>query len=154
MARLDGISNNLSAFLDMLAHSEGTAGRGDDGYNIIVGGSTFHDYGRHPKILVNLPRLGIKSTAAGRYQLLYRYWVAYTQQLGLKGFGPETQDRIAIRQIRERRALADIEAGRFAEAVGKCRNIWASLPGAGYGQHENSMEALELVYVRAGGMAG
>ncbi|MCY1372962.1 hypothetical protein D9M69_602040 [compost metagenome] len=58
---------------------------------------------------------------------------------------------MAIQQIRGRRALADIQAGRIAEAIGKCRNIWASLPGAGYGQNEHSLEDLLAHYVAAGG---
>ena len=66
---------NQKAFLDMLAFSEGTIKFGDEnGYNVIVGGALFYDYSDHPRVLVDLPRLGIKSTAAGRYQLLARYY--------------------------------------------------------------------------------
>ncbi|MOA41495.1 hypothetical protein D3C78_1634590 [compost metagenome] len=49
---------------------------------------------------------------------------------------------MAIQQIREQLALADIQAGRIADAISKCRNIWASLPGAGYGQHEHKLETM------------
>lgn len=144
---------NQKAFLDMLAFSEGTIKFGnEDGYNVIVGGELFHDYSDHPRKLVNLPRLGIKSTAAGRYQLLARYYDAYKKLLALPDFSPASQDAIALQQIKERRALPDIEAGRFDEAVRKCRNIWASLPGAGYGQHEHDLDTLRTVYVDAGGM--
>ena len=61
---------NLKAFLDMLAWSEGTStvAGSDNGYNVIVGGSLFKGYADHPRKLVDIPRLGIKSTAAGRYQ--------------------------------------------------------------------------------------
>lgn len=145
MARLKGISRNLSAFLDMIAYSEGTLGRGDDGYNILVGGSTFHDYSRHPNILVRLnPKL--KSTAAGRYQILARYAKAYSKMLGLKDYSPESQDRIAIRYIEEKGALADIEAGRIQAAITRCRSVWASFPGAGYGQSERPIKTLLSVY--------
>jgi muramidase (phage lysozyme) len=143
---------NQKAFLDMLAFSEGTIKYGDqNGYNVIVGGSTFDDYSDHPRVLVDLPRLGIKSTAAGRYQLLSRYYDHYKNQLGLPDFSPESQDAIALQQIKERKALDDIEAGRFDEAVRKCKNIWASLPGAGYGQHEQKIQALRDAYADAGG---
>lgn len=144
-------SNNRKAFLEMIAASEGTAGRGDDGYNIIVGGAHFNSYADHPRIRVYLPRLKIYSTAAGRYQLLARYWDAYKVQLRLNCFDPPSQDRVAIQQIRECGAIADIDAGRFAEAVKKCKRIWASLPGAGYGQHENTLQQLQTAYLRAGG---
>jgi muramidase (phage lysozyme) len=142
---------NTKAFLDMLAVSEGTFGKGDDGYNIIVGGSTFHDYSRHPNLRVYIPRIKNYSTAAGRYQLLYRYWVAYCRILRLNGFTPDVQDAIALQQIREQGAFMDIIDGRILVAIAKCRNIWASLPGAGYGQHENKAEDLIKAYRKAGG---
>jgi muramidase (phage lysozyme) len=144
------MSPNLKAFLDMIAVSEGTKGRGDDGYNVIVGGSLFTDYSDHPKKLIWI-RDGLASTAAGRYQLLGRYWSVYKKQLNLQDFSPASQDAVAIQQIKERKALDDIEKGYIAVAIDKCKNIWASLPGAGYGQHENKIETLLAAYKTAGG---
>lgn len=69
------------------------------------------------------------SNAAGRYQLLARYYNAYKRLLRLQDFTPISQDKIAIQQVREQRAIADIRAGRFDDAVVKCQNIRASLPG-------------------------
>ncbi|SFF05146.1 glycoside hydrolase family 24 protein [Paracidovorax wautersii] len=147
---------NVCAVLDMLAWSEGTDnGRqatNDRGYDVVVGGGLFTGYADHPRRLVDLPRLGIKSTAAGRYQLLSRYWDAYRRQLGLPDFGPLSQDLVAIQQIRERRALELIQAGRIVDAVSRIRNIWASLPGAGYGQNEHKLPNLIAAYQRAGGV--
>ncbi|EHN8849258.1 glycoside hydrolase family 104 protein [Enterobacter hormaechei] len=147
------ISSNMQAFLDMLAWSEGTSRvkGSDNGYNVVVGGSLFTSYADHPRKLISLPKLGIKSTAAGRYQLLSRYYDAYKIQLGLKDFSPASQDEIAIRQIKERRALPDIESGDIKAAITKCSNIWASLPGAGYGQHEHELEDLVNKYISYGG---
>ena len=67
------INNQRKAFLDMLAWSEGliTDVRKPEnhGYDVIVGGELFTDYSDHPRKLVTLnPKL--KSTGAGRYQLL------------------------------------------------------------------------------------
>ena len=146
---------NRRAFLDMIAWSEiGPAllSRSDDGYNVIVGGHLFDDYADHPRRLVDLPRLGIKSTAAGRYQLLARYWDVYRKQLKLADFSPASQDAVALQQIRECRALPDIDAGRLDAAVAKVCRIWASLPGAGYGQHEQKLERLRVAYRDAGGI--
>lgn len=146
---------NVAAFLDMIAWAEGTDnGRqptNNRGYDVIVGGSLFTDYSDHPRKLVDLPRLGIKSTAAGRYQLLSRYYDAYKKTLKLDDFSPLSQDLIAIQQIKEQRALPLIKAGKFDEAVSKVRNIWASLPGAGYGQHEQKLSKLAEIYQKAGG---
>lgn len=146
---------NVVAFLDMLAWSEGTDnGRQatkDHGYDVLVGGGLFRGYADHPRVLVNLPKLGIASTAAGRYQLLRRYFDAYRKSLRLSDFSPLSQDKIALQQIRERGALPLIQAGKVREAIAKVSNIWASLPGAGYGQHEHKLDNLLAAYTRAGG---
>jgi len=137
----------------MVAHSEGTAGKGDDGYNVLVDGGLFHSYRDHPRVLVDLPHLGIKSTAAGRYQLLARFYDVYKKQLRLSDFGYDAQDAIALQQVRECAALDDVDAGRVEAAIKKCCHIWASLPGAGYGQHENKMAVLVAAFREAGGVA-
>lgn len=151
---------NQRAFLDMIAHSEiGPAllAVSDNGYNVIVGSTPEHpilfdSYADHPDRLITLPN-GLKSTAAGRYQLLHRWWVPYKRQLKLPDFSPASQDAVAIQQIRERGALELIDGGAFDEAVYHCSNIWASLPGATYGQHVNTLASLRNAYTAAGGTA-
>lgn len=74
------VTPQRKAFLDAIAVGEGTDnGRqktANHGYDVIVGGTLFTDYSDHPRKLVQLnPQL--KSTAAGRYQLLSRYYDAY-----------------------------------------------------------------------------
>ena len=82
------------------------------GYDVIVGGELFTDYSDHPRKLVTLnPKL--KSTGAGRYQLLSRWWDAYRKQLGLKDFSPKSQDAVALQQIKERGALPMIDRGGY-----------------------------------------
>ena len=149
------ISKNMNAFFTTLGYSEGTDnGRQptkNKGYDVIVGGSLMTSYADHPRKLVDLPNLGIKSTAAGRYQILSKYYDAYKKQLRLPDFSPTSQDAIALQLIRECKAVDDIEAGRIADAIHKCRSRWASLPGAGYGQHEQKLDKLIAVYKAAGG---
>lgn len=145
---------NRKAFLDMIAYSEigpVLLAKSDNGYNVLVGGALFEGYADHPRKLVYLPRLKIKSSAAGRYQILAKYYDSYKALLKLPDFSPTSQDAIAFQMIKEQKALPDIDAGRFTEAVSKCKNIWASLPGAGYGQHEQNIERLRAAYVKAGG---
>jgi muramidase (phage lysozyme) len=138
------------AFLGTIAYSEGTdhprQKTRNKGYDVIVGGALFTDYSKHPGVMVSLPRLGIKSTAAGRYQILKKYADHYIEQLRLSDFGPASQDLIAWQLIGECGAKADVLAGRFESAIYKCRSRWASLPGAGYGQHEHSITNLRRVY--------
>jgi muramidase (phage lysozyme) len=145
---------NRQAFLDMLAWSEGTTTitESDNGYNVLVGSTPSHpllfdSYADHPRIL----NAELDSTAAGRYQLLAKYFDAYKQLLKLSDFSPTSQDLIAVQQITERRAMADIAAGNIITAILKCSTIWASLPGAPYGQRQNKLSDLLAVYQKAGG---
>lgn len=151
-------SQNLKAFLDMIAFSElgeRLIKESDNGYNVIVGSlpgrmKLFHDYSDHPRQRVQINST-LYSTAAGRYQILKRTFDAYKKILGLSDFSPASQDAIAVQLIRERGAIRDIENGNLFSAIEKVANIWASLPGAGYGQHENDFEDLLDAYLDAGG---
>ena len=46
-------------------------------------------------------------------------------------------DAVALQQIKERGALPMIDRGDIRQAIDRCSNIRASLPGAGYGQFEH-----------------
>jgi len=150
------MSPNLKAFLDMIAWSEiGPAllAITDNGYDVCVGSTPEHpirftDYSTHPR----RHDPATNSDAAGRYQFMGRYWPSYQVQLSLPDFGPASQDKWCVQLIRECHALDDIEAGQFEAAVAKCASRWASLPGAGYGQHENQIAALRAAYQAAGGV--
>ena len=82
MIALAGVTTNRAAFLDMIAFSEigpDLLAKSDNGYNILCGSTPahpllFNSYGDHPRQAMFLPKLGIYSTAAGRYQLLARYF--------------------------------------------------------------------------------
>ncbi|OJW04085.1 MAG: hypothetical protein BGO52_17310 [Sphingobacteriales bacterium 44-61] len=138
---------NLAAFLLMLQYSEGTYGA--YAYRILYGGKLFNSYNRHPNQPVT--RWGITSTAAGAYQFLYKTWQALAKDLKLVDFTPAAQNKAAIELIRGKAALTDVLHGKIADAIYKCRKLWASLPGSGYGQNEKSIEELLRFYVRAGG---
>lgn len=142
---------NLKAFLDTLAFSEGTKGVGDNGYNVLFGGSLFNGYADHPRRSFFIARLGISTTAAGRYQILAKTFDFYKAKMGLPDFSPASQDAIAVQIISERRALDWIKAGEFDTAILRVNSIWASLPGAGYGQPEQKFTALRAAYVQFGG---
>lgn len=157
--------SNIRAFLDMIAYSEGTLLIGDQGYNALVGSRStmpllFGSYRDHPRVRIQLrvddkatvQNEELTSTAAGRYQILSRFFDAYKKTLKLPDFSPTSQDAIAVQMIREQKALEDIEAGRLDAAIAKCSNIWASLPGAGYGQNERTFADLKAAFANAGGM--
>ncbi|MFO6426407.1 glycoside hydrolase family 104 protein [Escherichia coli] len=142
------------AFLDMVAWSEGTDnGRQptrNHGYDVIVGGELFTDSSDHPRKLVTL-NSKLKSTATKHYQILSRSWDAYRKQLGLKDFSPESQDSVALQQIKERGALPMIDRGDIRQAIDRCSDLGV-VPGAGYGQYEHKIGDLISRFKDAGGV--
>ena len=146
---------NQSAFLSSIAFSEGTSliPNSDNGYMVLVGSTPTHpllftSYADHPRIL----NTALDSTAAGRYQLLERYYDAYKLMLDLPDFSPDSQDTIALRQIYESGAADDVANGNFTSAIAKVAHLWASLPGAAYGQHTNTFAQVAKAYTDAGGV--
>ena len=146
------INNQRKAFLDMLAWSEGTDnGRQktrNHGYDVIVGGgcllitrSPSQTCHAKPKTQINRRR-----TLPASFPLVG----CYRRQLGLKDFSPKSQDAVALQQIKERGALPMIDRGDIRQAIDRCSNIWASLPGAGYGQFEHKADSL-IAKFKAGG---
>jgi muramidase (phage lysozyme) len=124
----------------------------NDGDDVIVTGkhgpTVFIDYSKHPfedggEVEV---RPGLFSTAAGRYQLLARYWVVFKAQLHLPDSSPASLDELAIQQIKEREALVLIETGNIAGAITACSNIWTSFPRNNYAQGCHTLAALIAKY--------
>lgn len=151
----------VQRFLDLIAWSEGTSNNPltkNKGYDVIVTGpggpEVFTDYTDHPfaarmaKLVMPAhdSRPALYSTAAGRYQLLYRWWRAYKEILGLANFSPASQDAVAVRQMQERGAVSLVEAGDVRSAVLACSTVWASFPGNDYEQGAHSMETLLARY--------
>lgn len=155
-------NKNLTAFLRAIRYGEGTAG--GNGYQILCGGKTFDSFADHPALRgwTGLPLsdsmckaagfgAGCVSTAAGAYQINKPTWRGLVSKLGLSDFSPDSQDRAAIELISQRGALQDVYAGRIDSAVSKCAKVWASLPSAGYGQHEVSMNSFISNFENEGG---
>ena len=44
-----------------------------------------------------------------------------------------------------------IDRGDIRQAIDRCSNIWASLPGAGYGRLEHGADSLIAKFKEAGG---
>ncbi|POR52740.1 muramidase (phage lysozyme) [Paraburkholderia eburnea] len=162
---------NRVAVLAMIRRSEGTVTSPVTkcgGYDVIVTGAdgkpeVFTDFSTHPfaggraaKLIreKTTTRPALYSTASGAYQCLLANWTHYSSLLNLADFGPSSQDAIALQQISEFRALPLIDAGDIAEALKLIAPLWASLQGAGYGQHENTTNTLIAWYVAAGGTTG
>ena len=104
------------------------------GYDVIVGGELFTDYSDHPRKLVTLnPKL--KSTGADATSFFpiggCLPQAAWPEELS------QNRDAVALQQIKERGALPMIDRVDIRQAIDRCNsNIWASLPGAGYGRFD------------------
>ena len=107
----------------------------ENGYDVIVGGELFTDYSDHPR----------KTCHAKPKTEINRQAPDATSFFPVGGCLPQAvtwktslrTDAVALQQIKERGALPMIDRGdiRFF-AIDRCSNIWASLPGAGYGQFD------------------
>lgn len=152
---LDLAEANQAAFLAAIRAAEGTD-RAADPYRVVFGyGTTLQDLSDHPYFTGEWQGAafgdGNWSTAAGAYQFIRGTWSHLRDRMGLPDFGPASQDAAALQLIADKGALDDVRAGRFADAVQKVRKVWASLPGAGYGQGERSLAWLQARYQQAGG---
>ena len=65
----------------------------------------------------------------------------YRKQFKPERLLSEKSDAVALQQIKERGALPMIDRD-IRQAIDRCSNIWASLPGAGYGQFEHKADSL------------
>ena len=145
------INNQRKAFLDMLAWSEGlkTVRQKTRWFiNVIVGGKLFTDYSDHPRKRHAKPKTPNQQApdAAASFPL-----VGCLPQAACTDFSPKSQDAVALQQIKERGALPMIDRGDIRQAIDRCSNIWASLPGAGYGQFEHKADSLIAKFKEAGG---
>lgn len=157
---------NSRAFLELIKYSEGVA-PGLDAYRTLFGGALFDngfiDHPRIAKQFTDGAGRRLWTSAAGAYQFMavspipgggstrVNTWDVLQRRLQLPDFGPDSQDRAALDLVRERGALADVQAGRIVLAVQKCAPVWASLPGAGYAQKERKLSNLLAAYADNGG---
>lgn len=165
---VDMADANIQAFLRVIRYAEGTSG--PNGYRQIFatrgGPNLFDSWADHPRVAKQF-KVGDKTlwtSAAGAYQFMavsprpaplkptsVNTWDRLQAKLGLADFSPASQDRAAVELIAEAGALQDVKAGRFDQAINKCRGIWASLPGATYGQPTKDLRTLRNVYAANGG---
>jgi muramidase (phage lysozyme) len=132
------------ALLDTIAFTEGTRGRGKDGYNVTFAYRYFSSCAKHPNMRVCAGRYC--STAAGRYQFLTATW----KGLGYSDFGPANQDRAGMKLVSRRGANVPtgraLTATEFANTMNRISYEWASLPPGRYGQPSYSMAATRRQY--------
>ena len=146
------INNQRKAFLDMLAWSEGT----DNGRQkpeimvmtslqaesyLLITPITPQTCHAKPKTQINRRR-----TLPASFPLVGCLPQAAWPERLLSG----SQDAVALQQIKERGALPMIDRGDIRQAIDRCSNIRASLPGAGYGQFEHKAGQPDCKIQRSG----
>jgi muramidase (phage lysozyme) len=135
---------NVKAFLNMIGFSEGA-----DYRTLVHGGRNnqlIKSLAKHPNVIKKTSTGRLPSTAAGKYQFLFGTWKQFRNGLGLKDFSEESQDLACIAQLWEKDAIAPILKGDIATSISKTRKVWASFPGARYGQGENALSTLLKFY--------
>lgn len=124
---LQGIDDNLRKMLMLITFTEGTDHQKTP-YNELFGYDNFTSFDTHPNILVN--KNNYKSTAAGRYQILFRTY----KQLGAGLFTPERQDWMCTELLKWNHSTQFVLNANWASAIKSNNRTWASLPGSPYGQ--------------------
>ena len=145
------INNQRKAFLDMLAWSEGTDnGRQktrNHGYDVIVGGELFTDYSDHPRKLITAkPNQNSNQQAPDATSFFPVGGMPTASNLAKRLL---SSVRALALAIKERGALPMID-GDIRQAIDRCSNIWASLPGMIYGQFEHKADSLIAKFKRSG----
>ena len=134
-ARLEPLleNPNVRSALDVIAYSEGTYGKGNDGYDVGFGTVPIDISKGHPRTTRQFTQTdGTKnrSSAAGRYQVLARTYDDVAPRLGISDFSPRSQDLIAVALMERRGALDDVVAGNLEKGISKLGQEWVSLPSA------------------------
>ncbi|HAU30423.1 MAG: Lysozyme [candidate division TM6 bacterium GW2011_GWF2_43_17] len=150
----------VRAFLDVIAHAEGTYLYGVLGYSARYPMRWFNGFGQHPGYVSVKKRSGqvARYSASGRYMFLVKTWDYLEKKLGLSDFGPLSQDVGAIALLAQKGALKALRADNFERAVLLANKTWATFPGSPYGQTTTTMPELKrlfsdrLVYYRGGGV--
>lgn len=124
----------IKAGLDTIAKCEGVK----YGYKTLYGNTAIDSLAAHPNKKVT--KWGITSTAAGRYQFLFRTWEAIRKKYLLPDFNKQSQDIAALVLLDEKGALDLLAKGDVLGAFYKARKVWASFPSAGYGQGERKQK--------------
>lgn len=136
----------MRAFLDTIAYAEGNLN--PYGYWSRYPGTSFTSFKDHPRIRQCAPYNGqpLCSTAAGRYMFVVKTWDNLVPVIQATNFSPLNQDKGAIQLIYQAGALGDVVQGRFYRAIYKLNKIWATLPGAPFGQPTKTESELRKIY--------
>ena len=110
------------------------------GYDVIVGGELFIDYLITPGTCYAKPKTQINS--AGRHQLLPVGGMLTAKKPFERLLSGKVRTLWHCSRLRSVALYLWLIVVIFRQAIDRCSNIWASLPGAGYGQSEHKADSL------------
>jgi muramidase (phage lysozyme) len=159
-----GVLNKPCLVAGLRVASGETPGQPDDGYGTVVGGTVisapppFTDLigtrnahiddpsslDGHPDTLVQVSK-NLRSTAFGRYQILYRS----AQAQNMTDSSPAGQGAYANNLLTSRGTVGAAEGGHFRNAMKDAGKEWASMPGSPYGQGGISLNAAASTFLGA-----
>lgn len=132
------------AILDLIAYTEGTLGVSQNGYDVLVGYYKINGWENNTDIVhgkdnwAKVFSNGLKSTAAGRYQFIYKTWVSINGKTN-KPMTKDNQDVGAMYLVNKRLKQTDLETRSvsienlankddFDIFLNKIAREWASIP--------------------------
>jgi muramidase (phage lysozyme) len=146
----------VKAFLDLLAHGEGTSYHPEvrltsDEYRVTFCNDGKVSFKDHPRKRCCNPvgnRI-ICATAAGRYMFLQKTWDWVAGEvLQLKDFSPINQDLAAIFLLIYSGAMHEILKNNIKGAINKASKYWAPMPGNNYNQPQTKQQELLGIYTK------
>ncbi len=144
----------VQAFLDLLAHGEGTSYHPEvkithDQYRIsFCNNGKLNSFKDHPRERCCNP-VGdrvICATAAGRYMFLQKTWDWVKDTIELHDFSPINQDLAAIFLLIISGAMHEILKNNIKGAISKASRFWAPMPGSKYNQPQTKVDELLRIY--------
>ncbi len=144
----------VKAFLDLLAHGEGTSYHPEvristDQYRIsFCNNGKLASFKDHPRVRCCNPvgdRI-ICATAAGRYMFLQKTWDWVKSRIELRDFSPVNQDLAAVFLLVVSGAMDEILKSNIMGAITKASRFWAPMPGNMYNQPQTKVNELLRVY--------
>ncbi len=144
----------IKAFLDLLAHGEGTSYHGEvkkprDQYRItFCNDGKIESFKDHPrkKCCNKVGDRIICATAAGRYMFLQKTWDWLQEKLQLNDFSPPNQDIAALYLLDLSGAISEIRKDDIPKAITKSSRFWAPMPGNNYNQPQTKINELLALY--------
>ena len=138
------LTPNERRWLNLISFAEGTWGPKGPRYDITFGYTPIKDLSRHPDRVVRSGRHA--SAAAGAYQFMPGTWATAAKALGLKDFGPASQDLAALYLMRKR-GVDPSKDPISPQTLARLSPEWAAFPtlrGGSYyeGQSAKSYERL------------